>query len=739
MNIKQHIGFYTDSVLHSYAQIFFSKNRWLAVLVILASFVNWDLGLWGLAAALTTNLLADWLGFDKHTIREGLYGLNSLLVAMGLALAFEVNGQFVLVFFSACLLTLFLSVALLGYLSQLGVPFLSLPFLLAYWIIMLAVRQYDALALDVSSIYAMNDLYRFGGMTLVNLYEYIHSIELPLILDAYFNSLAAILFHGNIVTGMLIAVGILISSRIAFSLSLVGYITGYLFYYFVGADMTQLYYSYIGFNFILSAMAIGGFFFIPTWKTYSLLVILTPVIAMLIAAFSAIFMPYQLPVLSLPFAIIVIMVIYVMNFSTQHKFLKVTKQQYSPEKNLYAYDNYIKRFSNTTYYQIGLPFFGEWTVSQGHEGKHTHKGDWNAAWDFVITDDQDKTYRDGGALVEHFYCYGLPVSAPASGYVVAIVDDVPDNAIGDVDIQNNWGNSIVIKHTEHLYTKISHLKAGSFKVAVGDYVQKGKVVAYLGNSGRSPEPHIHFQVQANPYVGSKTMKYPLAYYMLKDDKGGYEFKTFEYPKEGETIFGIKTTGLMREAFKFIPGQSLTFEVEEDGQRELVEWEVHTNGLNQPYLYCRKTGSYAYYVNDGTLHYFTTFEGDRNSLLYYFYLATYKVLLGYYKQIDIQDKVPLQLADSGIGRYLQDFIAPFMIYRELAYQLNYKHIDNSMRPKEIILETHLDKKSFGRLQDRLTFDLELRENQIDVFRIKLKNKTIVARQLVTSFEEVLEVV
>jgi len=737
------LQYYTDSVLNSYAQVFFTKSKVMAILVIVASFLNWHIGMWGLLAAIVTNLMAHFLGFNQHNIREGLYGLNALLVIMGLALEFQVNGQFVLVFFAACLLCLFFSVALLGYLSQLGVPFLSLPFLFTYWIIKLAVKEYDALELNIYDIYTLNNLYAMGGTTLVGWYEYINNLNLPSIIENYFYSLAAILFHGNIVTGALIALGLLLSSRIGFSLSIVGYLTGYGFYYIVGGDFTQLYHSYIGFNFILSAIAIGGFFFIPSWRTYLLVIIVTPVIAMFVAAFASLLAPFQLPVLSLPFAVIVIMIIYIMQFATQSYFLKVTNQHYSAEVNLYSYQNYTERFAGTTYFQLGLPFFGEWKVSQGHDGDITHKGEWKYALDFVIEDEGGNTYHEPGAEVTDYYSYNLPVTAAAAGYVVKIVDDVPDNEIGGVDLQNNWGNTIIIKHAEHLYTKISHLKEGSFQVKEGDYVQKGDLLAYLGNSGRSPEPHIHFQVQATPYVGSKTLEYPIAYYMKKEENDRFAFKMYEYPQEGDTVFNVKTTNLLKETFSFIPGKTLTFEVQEEGQQpRIVEWNIWTNAQGQTYLYCSETKAIAYFVNDGTVHYFTSFEGNKQSLLYYFYLGCYRVLLAYYDNVEIADVIPLHLVDRGLGKYIQDVFSPFWVYRDVSYLLNYQTIDNVLRPNKIQLQSTVQKNVLGRQSEAFDFDITVSENRIEQLHIRFRGRNIVATQLdeyITEEEQVLEVV
>jgi len=69
-------------------------------------------------------------------------------------------------------------------------------------------------------------------------------------------------------------------------------------------------------------------------------------------------------------------------------------------------------------------------------------------------------------------------------------------------VNQNWGNSVIINHLNGLYTQISHIK----KIVFGKYwrlCKKGALIASCGNSGRSPEPHIHFQAQHVPVLGLK--------------------------------------------------------------------------------------------------------------------------------------------------------------------------------------------------------------------------------------------
>ena len=97
-------------------------------------------------------------------------------------------------------------------------------------------------------------------------------------------------------------------------------------------------------------------------------------------------------------------------------------------------------------------------VSQGHDGKYTHKGDWSKAFDFLLLDEEMKSYVSNGLLCVNYHCYNKPVLAPADGIVEEIIDKIDDNEIGKTNTVNNWGNTIIIRHLPGLYTQLSHLK-----------------------------------------------------------------------------------------------------------------------------------------------------------------------------------------------------------------------------------------------------------------------------------------
>lgn len=678
--------YYTDSILMSYAQVFFSKNRVLAGVVLLATFVEFDIGFWGLVGVLLTNGMAVFLNFDRAMLRDGVFGLNSLLVACGMAASYTFSPAFVLFFGVMMAFTLLTTAAMSQFLSRYGLPFLSLPFVLGFWVMMLAARQYTLLSPDPRDIYFLNTLYAVGGKNLVGLYEVLTQEVLHPALTGYFKSLAAILFAQNWWIGVAVAFGLVLASRLGFLLSILGYAIGYAFYGAMGADASALDYGHLGFNFILSAIAIGGYFFVPTFKSLGFVILLTPIIAIATGALSGLVLGLSLPVVSLPFALSVMMVLYTLSH-TPHLH-KVTLQQSVPEENLYAYRHALHRFGRHTLVPVDLPFFGEWAVTQGYDGGITHKDDWQHALDFEVQDADGAVFMNEGKALQDYYCYDRPVLAPASGEVVAVARHILDNAIGEVNLHQNWGNTVVLKLAEGLYAKMSHLKNNSITVQVGDYVYKGATLGYLGNSGRSPIPHLHFQLQATPYIGAKTLPYPLASYLRKTETG-LVFHTYDIPKQGEVVSKVQQTPLLQHAFSFTPGQIIRFAVEEASlPQKIVTWEVGVNAYNEAYLYCAETKSWASFVNDGTLHYFTGFGGDHSSVLYHFYLAAYKVLLGYYPQVTIEDTVPLHHVVKPARRLLQDVLAPFKQYLYVHYTLNYKDLDDTLAPKTIELQSSI---------------------------------------------------
>ncbi len=721
------VSSFAEGVLNSYAQVFFSQRKSLAVLLLLLTFIDYQAGISGLFAVVITQLTARVLGLDDTSIQSGLYSFNSLSVGLCLGVYFNLSLPFLALVAVASLLSLLLTVWIGGALYPKGLPYLSFPFIITIWLSLMASRSYEALMLSERGIYIYNELYTLGGQGFVDAYMQLENSAFPLHLDVYLRSLGALFFQYNLIAGFIAAVALLIYSRIAFAFSLTGFYTGFMFYHFLGGNITELTYSFIGFNFILTAIALGGFFLIPSAWSFLLVMVVSPLIALLNSALSGLLWAWQLPLYSMPFNLVVIGLLYLLRMRSKVRYLFLTPvQHYSPEINLYSFNTGTERFKGSPSIAFQLPFYGRWTVTQAYNGKHTHREAWRHALDFMLCDENGETHEGGGFELKNYFGWQKPVLAPADGLVVDLHTTIDENQPGKVNLENNWGNSVVIKHGEQLYSQISHLLTGSFRVHLGQYVKKGEILALLGNSGRSPLPHIHFQIQSTPYVGSATVPYPFGYY-LKYAEGRQSLMSFSTPVEGDQIQNVEITPLLRDAYSFIPGQILQFKVTEARKTYTVRWEVRVSAYNQVYLYCFKTRSVAYLHNNGTMFYFLSFHGDKKSLLYHFYLSSYQVLLGFYPEIFLRDTLPVHTVNSGIVRVVQDFLAPFVRFLKVEFQLEYTHIDNLFTPRTLGLRSEVRTSSAGIGQQRYHFEIHIAKNQIDQLHIKFGNRRILAER------------
>jgi murein DD-endopeptidase MepM/ murein hydrolase activator NlpD len=83
---------------------------------------------------------------------------------------------------------------------------------------------------------------------------------------------------------------------------------------------------------------------------------------------------------------------------------------------------------------------------------------------------------------------GIDVSAPRGTKAVAPADGVV-LAVGQ---RGGYGLAIIIDHGRGIITRYGHLEGGN--VRAGQQVRRGDVIGFVGSTGRSNAPHLHYEV-----------------------------------------------------------------------------------------------------------------------------------------------------------------------------------------------------------------------------------------------------
>jgi hypothetical protein len=165
---------------------------------------------------------------------------------------------------------------------------------------------------------------------------------------------------------------------------------------------------------------------------------------------------------------------------------------------------------------------------------HANPGE-RYCYDILVVDANGKTFtgscitnQDGithsGACTNNssFFAYGRPVYASASGTVKISTDTFDENFGYDKNADSNGNyrgaNLVSLEHDDGTVSGYYHLRKGMNQVKPKDKVSAGTLLGYVGNSGPSSEPHLHFGYLVLHSTGRAVVS-PVAFSSLKTVSG----------------------------------------------------------------------------------------------------------------------------------------------------------------------------------------------------------------------------
>lgn len=508
MNTQYTIRTFLQHLAQGYAWVLLMPSTRAGAVLMIATFANPRLGIMGLLAASMTLLVSRSLRVMESL--SSVYVFNGLLIGLFLAAHYQLNVYSLLLLLFAAVLTALITHGFAGVLWRFSqLPVLSLPFVLAAWLAQLAASSYSRL------LPVMDSAHLSTSWT-----------------DSFLTSLASIFFQPDPYLGGVLFITLLLTTRTLAFLAVLGFVAGIAWHTLFNIGVPPYFAPSWIFNSILAAMATGGLFVVPSVNSLILATISALLAALFAAALSQALLVIGLTPIALPFLLSTWFCLYAAQ--RMGGLSLVGEHIQLPEKSLENGRLARTRLGDPASIALTPPFMGAWQVSQGNQGEHTHRGIWQYALDFIVTE-EGRSFRDKGLVLEDFFCFGLPIVSPCYGQVIQLQNNVADNAIGEVNLLENWGNYVLIRLYDGAYILLAHLRQNSINVNVGDWLKAGQTLAQCGNSGRSPQPHLHFSVLRYPTPEAETRPFHLIGVLLQKAQNGTAFHLWANPQQNDKI------------------------------------------------------------------------------------------------------------------------------------------------------------------------------------------------------------
>lgn len=288
---------FLDTVMRGIGQVMLQNNSYAGALFLLGIFCNSALfGCAVLVGTVASTVTAMLLGAQRTLVRDGLFGFNGALVAIAVSYFLQPDALTWAYVVLAAACSTVLMAAMLRWFEVWKIPVLTAPFVFTALCFLLACARFGRL-------HSTHVLPTAGLPSLEIAIE--GAVTTSTVVEGLFNGVAQVFFQGSVLTGVLFMLGLLVSSRRAFIMALLGSLTGLLVAWGMGAAEPAIRSGAFGFNSVLTAIALGSVFYALDKASAAYTLLATIATAVVFAAVSAALEPLGMPALTLPFVLVV--------------------------------------------------------------------------------------------------------------------------------------------------------------------------------------------------------------------------------------------------------------------------------------------------------------------------------------------------------------------------------------------------------------------------------------------------
>lgn len=527
-----------STLIRAYGAFFLLEHPLSNILLVLCTMLGTcsHLGFMGLLGGISTIAFRSILRFPP--LAHDIEVVNGILVGLMIGASYTCDVRVIIVTIISGLLVVIVSALLNDSLGRwLRLPLLGSPYVLVSYLII-----------------SVAGALKLSPLGLVPL-----SASAP---ASVLSAIGAFYFNPTALGGVLVMAAIAVSSPYLFVLSMSSALSGTFVLGLMEISQTNALHMLALMNAVLTAIILGGLFARPGAKSFTVAMAASTLALPVTVSVSSILWGLGLPALASPFLVTVYAALAALS-AERGRFWSGfwLRLPTLPERSMELHKLSSSRGVDEESLALKAPVAGTWQIYQGFFGSHTHKSPWQYSLDFFKTID-GKSHSDSGTELSDYYCFAAPVLSPVFGVVVEMENNLADNPPSQMDLGNVWGNYLLIRLDCGAYLKLAHLKKDSIRVELLSRVVPGQTLALCGNSGRSPQPHLHMHVQKEMDLTASTLPFHLTSVVKRTDKGEPLYSLNFRPEENDSFSTPQINTALKKGLNLPIGGKLAYDVVE---------------------------------------------------------------------------------------------------------------------------------------------------------------------------------
>ena len=248
----------------------------------------------GLVAVVAATLTAQWLRVDAAGLGAGLYGYNAYLVGLALGTFLAVSPLWWVYVALGGAVSVVATIGTANVFKTWGVAALTAPFVLTAWLLLLATYAFSAIegsGLPMTAEIAPLDPAAANPLAFGDF------------LVGILKSIAQVFLKADLLSALLLLVGLAVNSIAAAAFAVAGAIVAVLTAHLLGAESDLITGGLMGFSPILTAIALGAVFYKPGVRVALYALIGTVFTVVVQGAMNVVLTPFGIPTLTGPFVL----------------------------------------------------------------------------------------------------------------------------------------------------------------------------------------------------------------------------------------------------------------------------------------------------------------------------------------------------------------------------------------------------------------------------------------------------